>query len=191
MPKAAAFAICAVVLFLLPGLSRGETPDCSMCHPDKAEGKVVHPAVSMGCTSCHSGVDASQIPHAFTGEKGLSSGVPDLCFGCHGTGAFTGKTVHMPVTAGMCLQCHSPHTSENAKLLLAKGNALGTGCHGDIKEGSHVTAGHPLKGPKDPKRPGEPFGCVSCHNPHASSSPTLFRYEAQDAFEICGHCHEF
>lgn len=190
MPKTVAFAICAMALFFFPGPSASGATDCSMCHPDKAQGKVVHAAVSMGCAACHTGVDPSNIPHAFTGAKGLSAKAPDLCFGCHGKERFTGKTVHMPVMGGMCTSCHNPHAGDNEKLLLTAGNGLCKGCHGDIKQDTHVTTGHPLEGPKDPRRPGQPFGCVSCHEPHASKSPSLLRYEAESTFEFCTNCHK-
>jgi predicted CXXCH cytochrome family protein len=32
---------------------------------------------------------------------------------------------------------------------------------------------------------------VSCHLPHVSNSPALFRFKAQTAFDICINCHDY
>ncbi len=284
-----AFALMTV--FLGSVVSAEEAPDCLMCHPDKAEAANVHPAVFMGCESCHALVDATNMPHDFGGSpRGLAAEPPDLCFFCHDSGMFSGKeTVHMPVVAGMCTTCHNPHGSNEAKLLratkpevcyechdktkfygptihvpvglgtceachephqsdnpklfvgdgtqvvcfnchdssafegtsvhppvaaglctechlphagqnafllLRRGNLLCRKCHADIEKQPHAImgfsqAGHPLRGRKDPIRAGKVFGCLSCHNPHASDSPRLFRYKADSMFDLCTYCHKF
>lgn len=183
-------------LLLSAGSARAEEVDCLMCHGDLAEGKTVHPAVQMGCTVCHTGVDASDIPHKFTGEKGLSAQPPDLCFQCHSQDEFTKKVQHAPVAAGMCLFCHNPHSSPNASLLTTAGNGLCLQCHADVAKKPHAISrftsiGHKLSAKKDPLREGKPFGCLSCHVPHSSDWGKLFRYEAKDASGLCKHCHEF
>lgn len=166
--------------------SKAAEVNCLDCHPDLGKGKVVHPAVQMGCTGCHTGVDASNIPHVFKGKKGLSSAPPELCFGCHDKSAFTKKDVHPPVAAGDCLSCHTPHSGPNESLLLNNVNSLCGGCHPDLSFHNH-----PLQGAKDPKRNGKTFTCVSCHNPHSSDWGKLFRYEADSSIELCAHCHKF
>ncbi len=186
--------ILASLQFLLLWASAAfaEEQGCQMCHPDLIKGKSVHAAVSMGCEVCHTGVDTSQVPHAFISgiRKGLSADSPDLCFSCHDKSAIVGKpVVHTPVEAGMCTGCHNPHSSENEHLLVNEGNALCLGCHAGVAESPHVTSGHPLEGGDDPVRKGQPFGCVSCHRPHSSEWPTLFRYEAADSFTFCTNCH--
>ena len=100
------FLLSLIVLaaVLMPATAQvwAENMDCSMCHPQLTEGKHVHAAVGMGCTACHSGVDASDTPHAFTGTKGLMAEPPGLCFGCHGEEGFSGKeVVHSPVENGL------------------------------------------------------------------------------------------
>lgn len=325
---AAALAVLALV-----SAAHAQETNCGMCHSAYTQGKSVHAAVNMGCAVCHSGVDAAEIPHKFTGgPKGLSSTVPDLCFMCHDKGKFSGKqTVHMPVAGGMCTSCHSPHTSESANLLLSdevclnchdpspfgkknvhppvaakmcsschdphqsdtgkllknsspdlcydchnkedfygptihapvgigecslchephssdnrrllvsgtpdlcytchakssfflksvhkpvvdgqctechkphaaqneyllvrKGNFLCRKCHANVERGTHAIAafsrtGHPVRGRRDPVREGKTFGCLSCHLPHSSESPLLFRYKASSMFELCGYCHQ-
>ena len=282
-------ALMLLTVFMVTPSFAGDAPDCKMCHSEKAEAKNLHPAVHMGCTSCHKNVNASNMPHDFGGtDKGLSAEVPALCFKCHdskmfsgkntvhmpvmggmcttchdphgsaevkllkapkpevcyechdktgfygptlhepvGVGAcelchephqsnnpkllkadvqgicfnchdskkFEGKTVHAPVAAGMCADCHLPHASQNAALLQRKGNLLCRKCHAEIEKRPHAVmgfsaAGHPLRGRKDPKRSGKIFGCLSCHLPHASESPRLFRYKADTMFDICSYCHD-
>jgi predicted CXXCH cytochrome family protein len=165
-----------------------EEIDCLQCHKDLTEGKVVHPAVQMGCGSCHSGVNASVVPHKFTGKLGLSAGPPALCFQCHDKGAFTKKIIHAPVEAGMCLSCHTPHSGPFDSLLKVNGNALCRQCHPQLPQ-SHPD--HPLSGPSDPARKGKPFGCISCHVPHSSDWGKLFRYKAADFPGLCTYCHKF
>jgi predicted CXXCH cytochrome family protein len=283
------FAILLICLSVV-AVAHAEEVDCLMCHPEKGEGAHVHPAVTMGCTTCHTGVDASNIPHKFSGTapRGLAMVAPDLCFMCHDASKFSGaKDVHPPVTAGMCTSCHDPHTSENEKLLVAappdlcytchekrkfygpvvhppvasgmcttchaphqsenpnlmimseldlcmmchdrgeffkksvhkpveegmctechsphagpndhlvyrKGNILCRKCHAKIERQPHAIAGfsqkgHPVRGRRDPLRSGQTFGCLSCHVPHTSDSPLLFRYEAADMYGLCTYCHK-
>ena len=223
--------------------------NCLECHDDLAKEKNVHPALQMGCTACHSGIDASVVPHKKTNKnpKGLSADQPELCYGCHDKKNFTKKTVHPALEMG-CTSCHNPHSSKFAKLLVAeppelcqnchdKGEftkknvhpALEMGCstchaphssdqpslllkepirvclecHADVRKTPHAmtgfeTAGHPIglmkRGsktfPDDPARPGKKFYCGSCHNPHSSDSIRLFRYKAQTEMDICINCHK-
>ncbi|KKL68971.1 hypothetical protein LCGC14_2119630, partial [marine sediment metagenome] len=30
----------------------------------------------------------------------------------------------------------------------------------------------------------------SCHNPHSSASPKLFRYKAKINYDLCDYCHK-
>ncbi|MDA8171264.1 MAG: cytochrome c3 family protein [Nitrospiraceae bacterium] len=183
------------IIFLLAHAAWGAV-DCLKCHPEKAQGKVVHPAVQMGCESCHSGVDASTTPHKFTGKFGLSALPPELCFQCHDKAKFTKKIQHPPVKNGQCLTCHTPHSGPYGSLLRAEGNDLCLKCHAEITQKPHVVMdflpnGHLLAGPSDPVRKGKPFGCVSCHVPHSSDWGRLFRYKADNARDLCKYCHGF
>jgi predicted CXXCH cytochrome family protein len=147
-----------------------------MCHPDLAKKKVVHAAVSMGCPTCHASLNAAEMPHKVTGNvpKGLSSAVPDLCYGCHDKTKFNDKTVHPPVAGGMCTSCHNPHSADNPKLLLAPAPALCYSCHDKsafTRKNVHAAVS---------------MGCASCHNPHASG----FRKMLQDDInKVCTTCH--
>lgn len=185
-----------------------EQPDlCYGCHDKSAFAKQnVHAAVGMGCTGCHN-------PHSSKNAKLLKAEPLDLCYTCHDKKAFTKKTVHAPVAGGMCLGCHSPHASDEMALLLKKPLDVCLECHAEVPKKPHAVAGitassHPLeptskrktkqKGEwvevtikhKDPARPDKPFYCGSCHDPHSTDSPYLFRFNAKSTMALCGNCHK-
>ncbi len=189
------------------GLSEDQPALCYGCH-DKTmfEKKTVHAAIGMGCTACHD-------PHASKNPKLLKAEAPDLCFGCHDKKEFTRKTVHAPVAGGMCLTCHNPHASNEISLLLKKPAETCLQCHEGYDKKIHGIAGfgakpHPVrpetkkwlktdKGSKaveaelmDPSRPGKPFYCAGCHEPHSSNVPNLLRFNAKSDMDLCGHCHK-
>lgn len=184
------------------GLSADQPEVCFGCHDkEKFTKSKVHPAAQMGCTACHN-------PHASAKPKLLSAEVPEQCFSCHDKAEFSRKNVHPPVAGGMCLSCHNPHSSPTAGMLVKPHVELCGDCHDQVGKRPHAIsgfsqAGHPLgqprttkKGkiippPADPKRTGKPFSCASCHNPHSSDSPRLFRYPAKAAMELCTNCHQF
>jgi predicted CXXCH cytochrome family protein len=167
----AALALCGV----MPATA--EEVDCSMCHLDLAKKKVVHAAVSMGCPTCHTSLNATEVPHKVTGNvpKGLSSPVPDLCFTCHDKTKFNNKAVHPPVAGGMCTSCHNPHSSDNAKLLIAEVPALCTNCH-DRAMFSKKNVHAPVAGGM----------CLSCHGPHATDEMALL---TKRPTAVCLECH--
>lgn len=216
---------------------------CLQCHGELAQGKSVHPAVSMGCAACHTAIDAKNMPHKTKNKiaKGLSSEQPELCYGCHDRsmfgkkavhpalgmgctschdphasknakllktelpglcwschdkGMFTKKNVHPPVAAGGCTDCHSPHSSDVSSLLVKPVDELCSACHDNKSTGKHILAGyglgdmHPAKGKPDPARPGKELSCMSCHTPHASSGKFLFPAEAEKSGSLCLLCHK-
>jgi predicted CXXCH cytochrome family protein len=180
--------------------ARAQDVDCTQCHADLINKKVVHAAVQMGCRTCHAEIDVSVVPHKSKGKfaKGLPAEPPALCNTCHESKMFQGKLVHAPVAAGMCVACHSPHASDNVGLLTKEPTALCLDCHSDVKKRPHVVVGfsgggHPLgdaKKPKevtDPLRPGKPFYCAACHEPHRSDLPRLSRFAK--GMSSCQGCH--
>jgi len=152
--------------------------DCLKCHEELTKKKVVHAAVQRGCPTCHSAIDAADVPHKKTNTitKGLSSKVPDLCYGCHDKKMFEGKDVHPPVMGGMCLSCHNPHSTDSPKLLVAEAPLLCFKCHDKIKFENKTT--HP------PVKDGM---CLTCHFPHKSDSEKLLQTSVPD---LCFKCHD-
>lgn len=110
------------------------------------------PYLDKACTSCH---DENLIGKFVKPE-------PDLCYQCHEDFSKTYAVLHVPVEMGECTSCHSPHSSENRKLLVRTGQKLCFGCHdeGDImKQETHKEIGT--------------SDCIECHNPHGGSESYL------------------
>jgi len=173
-----------------------EDINCLMCHEAILQKKFQHAAAQMGCATCHTAIDARDIPHKKTNNlpRGLSSELPDLCYNCHDKAEFSKKNVHMPVAGGMCGSCHNPHASNEFALLNKPLNGVCYDCHADVRRKPHADVGHSLGDKKpvdDPARPGKRFYCGSCHNPHSSDSIRLFRYPARSAAKLCTHCHKY
>lgn len=155
--------------------------DCLQCHLELTQGKVVHPAMSMGCTFCHIGVDAANIPHAFSNSpKGLVSDIySDTCFMCHLKSKFSPPTysnIHAPVALGLCTQCHNPHRSDNPKLLVADIKILCFNCHDKDKFTKKKKVHSPVsKGL-----------CRDCHVPHGNNNEALVMNKGN---VLCRKCH--
>jgi len=164
-------AVC-VLLLAAPAALRAEGPACLDCHPDKREGASIHPAVDMGCDSCHVGKHEGEKP-----APKLSSPLPDLCFTCHDKSAFDKKIQHAPVAGGMCGSCHDPHASANRKLLVTAVPDLCFTCHDKQavvkKAAAHATAAG-----------GQ---CVTCHNPHGSDGAFVLNQLVES---YCESCHD-
>lgn len=185
------------MLFPAFALSKGKTVNCLECHGELEKGKSVHAAIAMGCESCHTAIDATDVPHIKKNKiaKGLSALPPDLCFGCHDKSMFGKKVVHAAVGMG-CTGCHNPHASNAASLLLSPVEKLCVTCHEKQSSGKHVMAGfslgdrHPMKSATDPAKPSRELSCVSCHNPHSSSQQKLFVNETSSPSNLCLLCHK-
>src|SRR3990172_4423836 len=108
-------AFCLASLSPFAGAAEEKkTPDCRRCHKIEERGNVVHPALAMGCTACHTEPHIKNPKH----PKGLMAEGSDLCFACHERSIFKKKNSHSLVAAGMCTSCHDPHVSQNPGLLL-------------------------------------------------------------------------
>jgi predicted CXXCH cytochrome family protein len=154
-----------------PNAVLGAEPQCLDCHPDKKENKVVHPAVEMGCNSCHAGTHMGEKP-----APKLNAAMPDLCFGCHDQGKFSAKVQHAPVAGGMCTSCHNPHASAQPKLLSAAVPDLCLTCHDAAMMKKKVV--HP------PVKDGQ---CTFCHAHHGSDHPAILTGPQAD---LCTSCHD-
>jgi predicted CXXCH cytochrome family protein len=157
--------------FLLPLSPAASEPLCLDCHPDKREGKVVHPAIDMGCSSCHVGNHQGEKP-----APKLTTTVPDLCFTCHDKTAFDKKVLHAPVAGGMCGSCHNPHASDNPRMLIAAVPDLCFSCHDKNalgKKDAHVKAAAGK--------------CLTCHDPHGSDAAFVLNTLVESH---CDSCHD-
>ncbi len=180
-PIAKAFRGIGFILFGTLLLGTGDAVaeaevDCLACHGDLTAGKKAHTAVSLGCTTCHVAVDATEIPHRITNsvKRGLTAEPPRLCHTCHDKSAFELKHVHPALEMG-CPTCHNPHASEQPNLLTAPVPELCTGCHDRAvftKKFQHGPVAAGL--------------CTQCHSPHASRYASLL---TRPPVQLCGACH--
>lgn len=176
------FSFCFFLCLTYLGSSTAvfaESIDCNLCHTDLSDKKNVHAAVQMGCTTCHVGLDAGNVPHTITNNvsKGLSSPQPEICYGCHDQDLFSGKSVvHVPVVSGMCTGCHNPHSSVNEKLLMADLPELCYSCHDHERLTGTVM-----------HKPAQVGLCITCHNPHQANRKALLIQEMPD---LCFQCHD-
>lgn len=154
---------------------------CEQCHdPHGSDHKglakaVTHPPFAQGrCGSCHQ-VNAPDPRQTILSGK-------DLCLTCHAKLAQTDlrrKQIHVPVEAGLCTTCHSPHASALKALLVERERTLCLDCHTEVEERFKTArAAHPEKAADG--------RCTACHTPHGSDQPNLF---AGEPLKVCASCH--
>ncbi len=151
---------------------------CTECHSDIGKGHTyTHPALNLGCESCHLISDGKKHPEEKNSIK-LKSDIPELCIQCHKESKFQGKYVHLPIEKGMCLMCHEPHQTNFKKLLLwEKPQEVCYRCHAKEKfENKYV---HKVA----------QGGCgIRCHSHHTSEYPKLLSSKIND---MCAGCHNY
>jgi predicted CXXCH cytochrome family protein len=189
----------------------GEPKDnlCLSCHsvglnvPEKGSR---HPALDMGCETCH-------VTHK-TGERGnpefdfhLTKSPPSLCVDCHDPKDEGLQKAHQnqPFASANCVQCHDPHQSAAPKLMARFmhppfAEKQCEVCHAPAKDGKVVLTQADAKSlcvtchdekakqieSAKVQHPGAAGDCTDCHNPHASKFPGLPKTNGVD---ICLGCH--
>lgn len=190
---------------------------CTDCHSELTQGKYVHTAMSMGCTTCHSVTHKGGATYVE-----LMSPVQQLCEMCHPLAS--AKVLHGPYKQGECVACHSPHSSNFPQHTWAAHQDLCLGCHTHqrlkVEAKTHIarvpwgvtlspdqltdlpflalnknlTKGHPIpnhpvSGPNKPMgKDAPPIGCLSCHSPHSSGFPFLYTLPAKLDTYPCPNC---
>lgn len=168
-------------------LAADGTKLCLMCHDDPAAKKYPHAPAQGDCTLCHR-------PHSSPYRFQLRETGVALCFSCHESSSFGGKSIHEPVALGQCTSCHSPHGTDHPRLLLHpfpeelylpyndQAYILCTTCH------SRDLARHKRTATETGFRNGDRNlhyvhvnnqtkgrSCKVCHAPHASGQHKLLR----------------
>jgi len=170
-----------ISLFLIPILTFAQESDdsggCAAadCHADVTSVTVIHAPLEDGCETCHEASDGEH-PGGAGSEFSLVDAVPDLCYMCHDA-KNEKATVHAPVDDGDCTTCHSPHGSNQPRMLIVDdGESVCESCHDfEWQEKSMV------HGPVQAKM------CTSCHNPHQSDNAALLQKTPPT---LCFTCHE-
>lgn len=147
---------------------------CAECHADLTQLKYKHEPATDACDNCHSKNENSH-PDGQGREFNLAEEMPTLCYNCHE--GPTKKIIHAPVEGGECSSCHSPHSSDNKKLLLKKEiSSLCFECHDlEIGEKDRIHA------------PVEAGSCEECHDAHQSDHKALLKTEKGN---LCLTCHD-
>jgi predicted CXXCH cytochrome family protein len=194
------------------GLAEKDPDLCFMCHDGIKEAaskaKAPHPALDMGCTSCHT-PHVSAEPHLIKGPQ------VQVCGECH---SMEHPFMHGVIASVGCQACHEPHGGSGPKLLKQAGNKLCLDCHGvNVKPGpagtepprqgrpialsQDLTRGHPVVQHPVAGKPAfrrkvwmpkgmEEMSCLSCHNPHGGKNPKLFAFDQEDQYALCAVCHQ-
>jgi len=163
-----------------------DTPQCIECHEDKTKGKNTHPAVGMGCLTCHlirNTADTTRV-------NLKTARAATLCFECHADKQPTPQNmrqIHAPAVQD-CLKCHDPHVSANDHLLLkpmsgGKDENLCLSCH---DKGLNV----PEKGSRHAALD---MGCDACHVTHKLGEMGKQEFDfhlTKAAPELCRGCHD-
>ena len=163
-----------------------DTSKCLECHADKANGKNVHTAISMGCTSCHE----VRVSKDVTRVKLITPTPAALCFTCHAdkNPAEIKGTVHKPAVRD-CLKCHDPHETDNKYQLLKP--TSGATDKDNLCLTCHSTG---LKVPgKGSRHAALDLGCETCHVVHKANAAggVEFAFHLTKAVpELCVDCHD-
>jgi predicted CXXCH cytochrome family protein len=195
---------------LLKATTGGKTENlCLSCHDigvNVPRGGSRHPALDMGCNTCHvihkSG-DQTQRQFAFH----LVKSSPELCLDCHDANDGNLRKAHQnqPFATADCIECHNPHQSQSPKLMQAflhnpfEGKMCDS-CHQPAKDGKVVLTQADTKavcvtcheeqakkiGSAKVQHPGAQGDCTACHNPHGGKTPEFLQ---PNAVAACLGCH--
>ena len=122
-------------------------------------GSIHPPYLEKKCFLCHQ-------------QTRVSTKNTTLCINCHDSFNTEQAFEHGPAVSGNCTQCHSPHESENTKLLKRTGQALCLNCHEErviLTNKIHSTISDQ--------------NCVECHNPHGGNQRAFLQKDS------CFKCH--
>ncbi|CAN5528561.1 hypothetical protein BH10PLA1_BH10PLA1_16820 [soil metagenome] len=176
---------------------------CLACHKELdsqlASAKFKHKAMNEGCEKCHDVHGSSQ-------PMSLLKPANELCLSCHEPvkNAIAKATVsHSPVTSGKgCLNCHTPHAGDFAKLTNDTPAVMCLNCHDKKIEQNGVTVA-PATDIADSTlhKHGElkDGQCGGCHAVHGALENDLLQKPFSTAFydkfspehfALCFGCHD-
>jgi DmsE family decaheme c-type cytochrome len=166
--------------------------DCMACHEQVFSTSFTHSkhaGLEQSCQSCHAGA-ADHAKGQMDGNdvkgptvKGLKAAeINSTCLSCHDKGhqANWMGSVHDRRNVS-CISCHSVHQAKSLRANLKTEHDSETcfTCHQAIRAKSLRTSHHPVREGK--------IDCVSCHNPHDSTTPKMV--SASFVNEKCLECH--
>ncbi len=159
--------------------------------------KVQHPPFQMkACLGCH-------VPHASNNPKNTRLPLPYLCMNCHAIVArdMSLAVLHPPFSQAWCTMCHNPHATDYPRMAKAPEGSpqpfvdLCLQCHQAQMArlpAINLHVSHPMgksqRTGQDVVAPltGNQLACISCHHPHGSNNPRMWR---RDKDFLCLGCH--
>ncbi len=170
-----------------PLLIENQPPLCYNCHPEIRRDflKISHHPVGtsiLNCSDCHQ-------PHAAFYTKLLIAEDNDLCYLCHyDKQEFYTRSKHQKAfryaAPGLCINCHTPHGSDWAPILLNEECLICLECHKFKKPLTHQ---HPFHFNYIDRRIDGHLSCSStCHNPHGTENKYMLRWTKDF---LCMLCH--
>ncbi len=194
----------ALLNFDLPSIRPEAAGSCSDCHATVVELPVIHPPAEKNCAICHESTGKSH-PGDDKGF-GLKEELRDLCYGCHeevreqaDASAFTHQVMQRD---GSCTLCHSPHSSNEKKLLVGNTKTVCLSCHNKSVTADNkptVNMKELLAESKYIHPAVDRGGCSPCHTAHGSSYPNIlnnaypegmYLKATADSFALCWDCHD-
>jgi predicted CXXCH cytochrome family protein len=145
---------------------------CLTCHNPHGSSRkglikdILHEPYKTGCTDCH---------ETAGGRVGV-----EKCLECHSEIRDQSMAVHNHLTSAMgnsCVNCHSPHASDNPKLFKTKLEHVCRECHRDtFKNYVDKLHSHPSTG-----------SCANCHQVHGSNHLAMLKGNGN---QVCSECHK-
>jgi predicted CXXCH cytochrome family protein len=148
-----------------------ELGKCSSCHNPHGSDRpnlirnFLHPPYEEGCDNCHTG-KGKPIPR-------------ETCFKCHSDVADQMASSHNHLVRygdNGCMACHSPHASEDERLLKGKERHVCGKCHESTFTRYEATK----------SKHSFTDACNNCHSPHGSNHPAMFKGPINS---VCDNCH--
>jgi predicted CXXCH cytochrome family protein len=181
-----------------------ENPKCTDCHAALIDKQNKHDPANDPCDKCH---QINVTEHSQNPCKGLflRNKMPELCYSCHvdtKKDIDTSRVVHQAVSIKkQCANCHSPHSSDEKKLLKAGKKEVCLACHDkdEVIFGRKITNIKQLLKTSKVIHPALNGGCTGCHKPHASNENNLlisaypvgqYAEGIKDNYAFCWECHD-
>jgi predicted CXXCH cytochrome family protein len=148
-----------------------ELGQCGTCHNPHGSDRpnlirnILHPPYEESCDNCHTG-KGKPIPR-------------ETCFGCHPDVTEQMASSHNHLVRygdNGCMACHSPHASDDKRLLKGKERHVCGKCHeSTFKRYEAIKFKHTFTD-----------ACNNCHAPHGSNHPAMFK---DPISSVCDNCH--